>query len=477
MDDNTARFDRGFLLISENPKIQLIDLIDGTNLTTNSSCESMFNLEKDDINFSDHKEAGNWKQSLEFLLSDFRDMRKSSLPLGAILHQKRTPGYLENGLHPELRFTKKQISFSASVLANPISLKLDSEFDPIFPFLDSEGKPIQYTNHVPIPIKLGYSRSYTLVEQPLSWGDHRRQNAVQLQELFSEAGKTIRNLPSKTLKSIWKRRGPILKLSKDPKFCWIDALFEFSWTSTKNKIALERRVHDASGDTSLVLNGEGLFPRIPYMPKEMSALLENFPHEAGIPFSYSSKIDNCLEASIELINWILTDEWNMNESTDNPLKVFISYCHEDEPFLKLLKKCLKPLTRKNKLELWYDREILAGSNLDSSISKKLDDTDVFISLLSSDFLDSDYCTGIELKRAVERAQEGNLCLIGIVIRPCAWQHEFPRELLVLPKDATAVTKWYDQDDAWLNITNEINRLSIELIKTAKPWSLMMPSDD
>lgn len=160
---------------------------------------------------------------------------------------------------------------------------------------------------------------------------------------------------------------------------------------------------------------------------------------------------------------------------DQAKRLFISYSHDDERFVDDLKKVLKPLIRDDRIVLWYDRELVAGSNLDHVISDRVEDADVFVSILSSSFLGSDYCTGKELKRAIDRARAGNACLVGIVVRPCHWEQIFPSNLLVLPKDAKAITKWSNRDEAWTYVVKEIARLIDHLQSTPKPWTHMRPN--
>lgn len=44
-----------------------------------------------------------------------------------------------------------------------------------------------------------------------------------------------------------------------------------------------------------------------------------------------------------------------------PVKVFFCYAREDEALLNKLKTHLRPLERVGIIEMWYDREIHAGS--------------------------------------------------------------------------------------------------------------------
>ena len=81
------------------------------------------------------------------------------------------------------------------------------------------------------------------------------------------------------------------------------------------------------------------------------------------------------------------------------MKAFISYSHKDEHFLERLKVHLAPIKRDKIIEEWSDVEIPAGSTLNSSINEALETSQIFIALISPDYLASTYCHDIEFKRA------------------------------------------------------------------------------
>lgn len=56
-------------------------------------------------------------------------------------------------------------------------------------------------------------------------------------------------------------------------------------------------------------------------------------------------------------------------------KFFISYSHVDEEILERLHVHIAVLKRDGNISSWYDREILAGGNLDVNISNALNDAD------------------------------------------------------------------------------------------------------
>src|SRR5216683_1299922 len=106
-----------------------------------------------------------------------------------------------------------------------------------------------------------------------------------------------------------------------------------------------------------------------------------------------------------------------------PVKIFFCYAHEDEPLLNKLKTHLKPLQRQGLIDVWYDRDITAGSEWEREIDAQLDNAQIILLLISPDFMDSDYCYGIEMQRALERDQRGEARVIPVIVRPVYWQGE------------------------------------------------------
>jgi hypothetical protein len=66
------------------------------------------------------------------------------------------------------------------------------------------------------------------------------------------------------------------------------------------------------------------------------------------------------------------------------------------------------LRRDGLLTTWYDREILAGAELHKEIAENLADSDVFLALVSPDFLASDYCYDKEMHLALKRHEDGSI---------------------------------------------------------------------
>ena len=82
--------------------------------------------------------------------------------------------------------------------------------------------------------------------------------------------------------------------------------------------------------------------------------------------------------------------------------VFFSYSHKDKRFRDKLEDHLSILKYRGLISTWHDREIHAGEEWAQQIDIHLEKAHILLLLISSDFMSSQYCYGIEMKRALER---------------------------------------------------------------------------
>jgi TIR domain len=152
------------------------------------------------------------------------------------------------------------------------------------------------------------------------------------------------------------------------------------------------------------------------------------------------------------------EESKMNGSPD--LEVFVSYSHQDEPLRIELGKHLAILQRSGMISTWFDRKIEPGQELNPEIDKHLNSAEIILLLISSDFIDSEYCWGVEVKRAMERHEKGEARVIPIILRECTWHIAPFGKLLALPADGKAITgkAWKTPDEAFRDITDEIHQM-------------------
>lgn len=143
------------------------------------------------------------------------------------------------------------------------------------------------------------------------------------------------------------------------------------------------------------------------------------------------------------------------------IKIFFCYAHEDEVLLNKLKTHLRPLQRQGLIDFWHDCNISAGAEWKREIDKHLNTAQIILLLVSPDFMDSDYCYSIEMKRALQRHKQGEASVIPIILRWVRWQETPLGELQTLPKDAKPVKSWLDLDEAFYYVVEGIRKVIAE----------------
>jgi len=135
--------------------------------------------------------------------------------------------------------------------------------------------------------------------------------------------------------------------------------------------------------------------------------------------------------------------------------LFFSYSHEDEALRDRLEVHLAALKREGAISTWHDRRITAGDVLGQRIDENLESADIILLLVSPDFLASDYCHDVEMQRALARHEEGTARVIPVILRPCDWKHSPFAHLLAAPTDGKPITKWANEDEAFLDVVEQI----------------------
>ena len=147
--------------------------------------------------------------------------------------------------------------------------------------------------------------------------------------------------------------------------------------------------------------------------------------------------------------------------TRAPAKVFLSYAHEDEQVLGELRRHLSMLKREGIIAELVDQEIPPGDDLDEGILGGIDSCDLFLPLVSSSFLASDYCYETEMTRAFARQDAREIRIVPIVIEPCDWMESPLQNLKALPKDGRPVSEWPDRNAAFLDVVEGLRRLLLK----------------
>jgi hypothetical protein len=144
------------------------------------------------------------------------------------------------------------------------------------------------------------------------------------------------------------------------------------------------------------------------------------------------------------------------------MHLFYSYAHEDEELRQKLEKHLSFLKRQDLITGWHDRNISAGTDWAHEIDMHLNMADIILLLVSVDFLASDYCYSIEMERAFERYKSGEARVIPIILRPVELSGTPLSRLQALPTDGKPIKQWADIDEAFVNVSQGIQKVVAEL---------------
>lgn len=145
--------------------------------------------------------------------------------------------------------------------------------------------------------------------------------------------------------------------------------------------------------------------------------------------------------------------------------VFFSYSHKDEELRDELETHLSMLKRDGSITSWHDRRILPGADFAQQIDENLESADVVLLLVSSYFLASDYCVEVEMRRALERHEQGECRIIPVILRPCDWHSAPFGHLLALPKDGKPITHYPDLHQGFAEVVGAIRDM-LSSTKTA-----------
>jgi len=105
-------------------------------------------------------------------------------------------------------------------------------------------------------------------------------------------------------------------------------------------------------------------------------------------------------------------------ATDQKVRVFISYAHKNQSWCERIKNYLNP---HDDIEVWTDQKLEYGDHWHDTISEKLEQSDVAILLISTDFLNSTFIKNSELPILLHSAKSKGVLIIPVIIEQCLFE--------------------------------------------------------
>jgi internalin A len=101
--------------------------------------------------------------------------------------------------------------------------------------------------------------------------------------------------------------------------------------------------------------------------------------------------------------------------------IFVSYAHDDTEWLKTLDPWLKGLRQYAEVEYYDDRQGLGGVDWDAQIKANLETADIFLAVVTANFIASQYIHETELPIARRRRDEGTCIIMPLYMRRCHYR--------------------------------------------------------
>jgi internalin A len=139
-----------------------------------------------------------------------------------------------------------------------------------------------------------------------------------------------------------------------------------------------------------------------------------------------------------------------------PVRLFVSYDHEDEKSLRRLDCILGVLEEQHGLAPWSDHRLIAGDEWDKEIRRRLEEMDIFLFIASQSSLVRPYIKDPELRRARERREAGEIEIATVKLEPCAYdEHPYFGKIQRLARKIKSVAETKLKSQAWEHVRQDL----------------------
>ncbi len=160
------------------------------------------------------------------------------------------------------------------------------------------------------------------------------------------------------------------------------------------------------------------------------------------------------------------------------MRLFVSYAHDDARKLKPLSTHLKILGRRGYIQVWDDKQLVAGEEWKERITAELNQADIVLMLYSTASRASDFIQDTEGPMAVKLSQARACRLIVAPLDRKDWDEHAPLEqdlkkLQTASWNAKPVLEFSPQTKGWEEVEQAIRKVVLALRKSA-PMRLPHP---
>lgn len=279
---------------------------DGTNLRRGTAFYHQLGVTEDWYRPDESEAPADWKDRWIRLRVQFENIVNECRPVACLVIEKRSPAYPPGALsYDDLLAGRPLIQGGGGLGCEPSQL-FDETGRPlfgVFPILDARGTPIANSAGEAFGFRFGLSRQFFLYTDRDAPQESRALPGPRLSELARDAVALLYRLPANVAVSLWRNwRSGFSRRAHSDEYLWLDALVELACERAPGD-ALHATRYAWSANTSIELEGDGRFPRIP----DMSWLPASIPIQEnnGYPLAWRSALPDLARASVIAIDVLL----------------------------------------------------------------------------------------------------------------------------------------------------------------------------
>lgn len=136
-------------------------------------------------------------------------------------------------------------------------------------------------------------------------------------------------------------------------------------------------------------------------------------------------------------------------------RLFLSYSHKDAGLRDVFQENLALLEQDGLLTWWFDGKIIPSTEWDKEIRSELEQADIIVFLISTNFLNSSYIQGVEMERALDRRRLEQAELVSVLLEDCSWEdRKFAKYQIIRPGDRP-VRNWSRHRSAFNEVEKQL----------------------
>ena len=144
---------------------------------------------------------------------------------------------------------------------------------------------------------------------------------------------------------------------------------------------------------------------------------------------------------------------------DDLVRVFVSYAREDRRWLdpdyrfSLIPFLVESL-RRHRVVFWFDKELRPGDEFRRYIESEIDQSQIALLIVSQSFLNSEFIENREMPRIAERAQQGKMIIVPVLVEPCDWsEYPFLADRQMVP--SSPLIDYTESEPQWAKVRYQI----------------------